>query len=284
MVLGRKLGPVRSGGRESLHAVPSTGAAQAAADSLAHAGFAQGVGQGVVGVAANPISGVLEAVSTTFEGMDATTAAVLKRTRAAEQQRTRLQRPIGGDHRLLPFLRDAQEGSTSEKQVRALGLDFEACPAGCWSPARQLGPDSMRVPAGSKVPVVQTVEMLFMPRFNACSICTSCRQQSGQLSACVPSSCSKASQPHLSVPQARVEAVGQALLRRAQEGASTPLGLVHMRGRRAVVAADAYEEHFLLPDDMVAMLTDRRHALLPKLPGLACMMGMWLCISFPGGC
>ena len=71
----------------------------------------------MVGVAANPISGVLEAVSTTFEGMDATTAAVLRRTRAAEQQRTRLQRPIGGDRRLLPFVRDGQDGMVSEKQV-----------------------------------------------------------------------------------------------------------------------------------------------------------------------
>ena len=117
----RAWSPVTPGGRKSLHAVSTTGAAPAAADSLAHAGLAQGVGQGVVGVAANPISGVLEAVSTTFEGMDATTAAVLKRTRAAEQQRTRLQRPIGGDHRLLPFLRGAQEGSMSEKQVLAVG-------------------------------------------------------------------------------------------------------------------------------------------------------------------
>ena len=35
--------------------------------------------------------------------------------------------------------------------------------------------------------------------------------------------------------RARIEALGQALLRRAQEGAITPLGLVHMRGRRAII-------------------------------------------------
>ena len=70
-----------------------------------------------------------------------------------------------------------------------------------------------------------------------------------------------------------MEAVGQALLRRTQEGASTPLGLVHMRGRRAVVAADAYEEHFLLPDDVVVILTDRRHE-----PGVAAVKSGSLCI------
>ena len=65
------------------------------------------MGQGVLGVAANPISGVLEAVSTTFEGVDASTAALLRRSRPTELQRVRLQRPVGGDKRLLPFQRDA---------------------------------------------------------------------------------------------------------------------------------------------------------------------------------
>ena len=72
--------------------------------------------------------------------------------------------------------------------------------------------------------------------------------------------------------QARIEALGQALLRRTQEGATTPLGLVHMRGRRAVVAADAYEEHFLLPDDLVVVLTNRRWAMLRLLQTGGCQV------------
>ena len=82
--------------------------------------------------------------------------------------------------------------------------------------------------------------------------------------------------------QARVEALGQALLRRTQEGATTPLGLVHMRGRRAVVAADAYEEHFLLPDDLVVMLTNRRSGPLAACSSLLSQMSA--CSSLRHAC
>ena len=68
--------------------------------------------------------------------------------------------------------------------------------------------------------------------------------------------------------QARMEAVGQGLLRRCQEGSMSALGLVRVRGRRASVAADAYEEHLVLHGDAVALLTNRRLLCL-RAPGFA---------------
>ena len=77
------------------------------------------MGQGIVGVAANPISGALDFMSSAFEGMDASSAALLKRARAAEAQRARLPRAIAGDKRLLPFLRPDGNGMMTDKQVSA---------------------------------------------------------------------------------------------------------------------------------------------------------------------
>lgn len=81
------------------------------------AGFVKGVTQGIVGVAANPISGALDFMSSAFEGMDASSAALLKRARAAEAQRARLPRAIAGDRRLLAFQRPDGSGMLSDKQV-----------------------------------------------------------------------------------------------------------------------------------------------------------------------
>ena len=79
----------------------------------------RGVGQGIVGVAANPLTGWLDFMSSAFEGMDATSATLLQRARAAEAQRARLPRAIGGDRRLLPFQRPDGSGGFSDKQVKA---------------------------------------------------------------------------------------------------------------------------------------------------------------------
>lgn len=68
--------------------------------------------------------------------------------------------------------------------------------------------------------------------------------------------------------QARIEALGQALLRRCQEGGVSALGVIHLRGRKARVAADAYEEHLVLHGDVVALLTNRRLLCL-RAPGFA---------------
>lgn len=65
-----------------------------------------------------------------------------------------------------------------------------------------------------------------------------------------------------------MEALGQALLRRCAEGSVSALGILHMRGRRARVSADAYEEHFILKGEAVVLLTNRRLLCLTA-PGFA---------------
>ena len=67
-----------------------------------------------------------------------------------------------------------------------------------------------------------------------------------------------------------MEAVGQALMWRASAAATGPLGGLARRPRRGGAAApgEAYEEHFLLPDERVALLTSRR-LLLVLAPGFA---------------
>ena len=67
-----------------------------------------------------------------------------------------------------------------------------------------------------------------------------------------------------------MEAVGQVLMWRASAAATGPLGSLARRPRRGSAAApgEAYEEHFLLPDDRVALLTSQR-LLLVLAPGCA---------------
>lgn len=67
-----------------------------------------------------------------------------------------------------------------------------------------------------------------------------------------------------------MEAVGQALMWRASAAATGPLGALARRARRGGAAApgEAYEEHFLLPDERVALLTSHR-LLLVLAPGCA---------------
>lgn len=73
---------------------------------------------------------------------------------------------------------------------------------------------------------------------------------------------------HISGSQARLEELGQALLRRAQDASG--VGLMAVKRRlRTRYSADAYEEHMLLPDDgLVVMLTNRAFMLL-SAPGFA---------------
>lgn len=74
--------------------------------------------------------------------------------------------------------------------------------------------------------------------------------------------------------QARKEEVGQALLWLTGDGASGKKGMPAFLGlrRRHTRGADAYEEHFLLPDDRVAILTSRALLLVvaPTFAKLQC--------------
>lgn len=56
--------------------------------------------------------------------------------------------------------------------------------------------------------------------------------------------------------QARIEEVGQSLLRGARERDTSTLSIVRKRNRRSSRTQDAYEDHFLLQEDRVAVLTN----------------------------
>ena len=75
------------------------------------AGFVKGVGKGIIGAVAQPVSGGLDLMSSTFEGFGAVQDNLMGRQRS-NARRLRLPRAIGGDCKLQPFLRD-----DGEKQV-----------------------------------------------------------------------------------------------------------------------------------------------------------------------
>ena len=81
-----------------------------------HAGFLRGVGKGVVGAIAQPISGGLDFASSAFEGIDATKDQLIGRPRAGTaNRRLRLPRAIGGDGKVTAFI--GSDGT--EKEVRS---------------------------------------------------------------------------------------------------------------------------------------------------------------------
>ena len=82
------------------------------------AGFVKGVGQGILGVAAQPASGVLDLVSSAFEGLDATSSSLIGRQRARNTTRARLPRAIGGDRKLQPFIRS--DGTDSQARCNCM--------------------------------------------------------------------------------------------------------------------------------------------------------------------
>ena len=91
------------------------------------AGFFKGVGKGVVGAIAQPISGGLDFASSAFEGIDASKDQLIGRPRAGTTNgRLRLPRAIGGDGKVTAFL--GSDGT--EKEVSALcwqRLATDAC-------------------------------------------------------------------------------------------------------------------------------------------------------------
>ena len=67
-------------------------------------GFVQGVGKGLIGAAAQPVSGVLDLLSKTTEGANAVKMKLASALTSEEQlTRRRLARAIGGDSLLRPY-------------------------------------------------------------------------------------------------------------------------------------------------------------------------------------
>lgn len=67
-------------------------------------GFVSGVGKGLIGVAAQPVSGVLDLFAKTTEGANAVKNKISSAIMAEEQiSRRRLPRVIGGDNLLRPY-------------------------------------------------------------------------------------------------------------------------------------------------------------------------------------
>jgi vacuolar protein sorting-associated protein 13A/C len=67
-------------------------------------GFVQGVGKGLIGAAAQPVSGVLDLLSKTTEGANAVKLKISSAIMAEEQLlRRRLPRAIGGDSLIYPY-------------------------------------------------------------------------------------------------------------------------------------------------------------------------------------
>lgn len=71
----------------------------------------KGLGQGLVGVAAQPVSGALDFMSSAFEGIDASSNTILGKlsNHPRAVKRRRLPRSIGGDRKLQPFLRTGSD-------------------------------------------------------------------------------------------------------------------------------------------------------------------------------
>ncbi|CAM9004161.1 unnamed protein product [Rhodiola kirilowii] len=74
-------------------------------------GFVQGVGKGLIGAAAQPVSGVLDLLSKTTEGANAMRMKLISAITSEEQLlRRRLPRVIGGDNLLRPYNEYKAEG------------------------------------------------------------------------------------------------------------------------------------------------------------------------------
>jgi vacuolar protein sorting-associated protein 13A/C len=85
-------------------------------------GFVKGLGRGLLGVAAKPISGVASLVSKTAEGIAADAKDLTARGRRAAALRTRVRQPrlIGPDGVLLPYpkplLSNTEEDGGEDKE------------------------------------------------------------------------------------------------------------------------------------------------------------------------
>ena len=93
-------------------------------------GFVKGLGQGLVGAAAQPVSGALDLLSSAFEGIDASSNTILGRLSARPRAvvRRRLPRALGGDRKLLPFVRS--DGTDRQVGMHSLQNGKQGFPEG----------------------------------------------------------------------------------------------------------------------------------------------------------
>ncbi len=93
------------------------------------AGFVKGLGQGLVGAAAQPVSGALDFMSSAFEGIDASSNTILGRlsNRPRAMRRRRLPRAIGGDRKLLPFVRSQRTDQQASYAHRLQDAKSASC-------------------------------------------------------------------------------------------------------------------------------------------------------------
>lgn len=84
-------------------------------------GFVAGVGKGIVGVAAQPVSGVLDLISKTTDGVNATRQKLAAAVHSkAALKRHRLPRAIRGDGLLRPFSDHAAKGQVMREFFQCL--------------------------------------------------------------------------------------------------------------------------------------------------------------------
>lgn len=87
-------------------------------------GFVQGVGKGIIGVAAQPVSGVLDLLSKTTEGANAVRMKITSAITSGEQLlRKRLPRVIGGQNLIKPF---DEYGATGQVLNNKYSIFFSA--------------------------------------------------------------------------------------------------------------------------------------------------------------
>lgn len=80
-------------------------------------GFVQGIGKGIIGAAAQPVSGVLDLLSKTTEGANAVRTKIASALMSEEQLlRRRLPRVISGDNLLLPYNEYKAQGQVVDIQ------------------------------------------------------------------------------------------------------------------------------------------------------------------------
>jgi hypothetical protein len=79
-------------------------------------GAVKGIGKGLLGAVASPMSGVLDALSATAEGFDATFGKPKEQLLVMERRRP--PRLVSGDGKLLPLVRG---GSTKQSRIEEIG-------------------------------------------------------------------------------------------------------------------------------------------------------------------
>lgn len=87
-------------------------------------GFVQGVGKGIIGAAAQPVSGVLDLLSKTTEGANAMRMKIQAALTSEEQLlRRRMPRVISGDNLLRPYDEYKAQGQVTSDLKRIFELD-----------------------------------------------------------------------------------------------------------------------------------------------------------------